>query len=186
MKLKMGKLKYKNERGEWTKKSEWSTEDELYQLIYGLVRAVKPRTCLEVGTFEGDATVAIATALKENGMGEVYTLDEKDFGTFDKLHTFENVFIIRGRSPQDIPENKYDLIFLDSGHSYTQVSRELSRVGSMLTDGGYILLHDVINEKWGKQVRQAIREFLEKNSEYTHIRVNSYNGLEIVQKGAKL
>ena len=69
MNFDKGKIQVKNDKGTWTKKENWSTEDEVYEFIYGMVRAVKPHVCVESGTFQGDGSVAIAEALIENNNG---------------------------------------------------------------------------------------------------------------------
>ena len=187
MKLEKGKILAKNDKGTWTKKANWSTEDEIYEFLYGLVRAVKPRLCLESGTFEGDGSVAIAEALLENNNGgKLYTIDEKDFGVKEKLGKYPNIEFVLAHAPQiftTLPLQNVEFIFLDSGHSYGQVLGELRVVDSLLAEQGYICIHDVLHSNWGEGSQKAIRDFMaETKNKYSYIYLTNYNGLGILQK----
>lgn len=168
----------------WKKRENWSSEVELYEFIFGLVRSVKPKMCLELGTFKGEATTSISLALAANEEGgKVITLDIKDFGQHEELRAFSNCEVIIGRSPHNIPKNIYDFVFIDSEHSYNQVLLELRTVDKMTESGAYILLHDVLNEKWGGNVQRAIDTFLkERTGRYEFMVIDTYNGLGIIKK----
>jgi predicted O-methyltransferase YrrM len=155
--------------------------------MYGLVRAVKPKLCLESGTFQGDGAIAIAEALRENANGgKLYTVDYKDFGTTDKLHQYENMIVVRGTSPQvfqTLDLKGLDFVFLDSGHDFGQVMRELRAIDSIIEPSGYILVHDVLHSNWGEGASKAIQDFMrERPNQYSYIYLTSYNGLGILQK----
>ena len=182
-----GKIKATNNKGTWTKKEDWSTEDEVYEFLYGIVRAVKPKKCLESGTFKGDGSIAIALALKENDNGGfLYTIDHHNFGASEKLKEYKNIAFISGTAPQvfqTIDLSELEFIFLDSGHDYEQVTKELYAIDSYLKVMGYILVHDVLHSNWGAGASKAIQDFIKQtNSEYSYIFLTSYNGLGILQK----
>ena len=44
-------------------------------LLYGLVRSMKPETCVEIGSARGKSACYIGIALNENGRGRVYAID---------------------------------------------------------------------------------------------------------------
>ena len=182
-----GKIKVTNSKGTWTKKENWSTEDEIYEFIYGMVRALKPQVCVDSGTFEGDGTVAIAEALKENrNGGKVYTIDHKNFGTTEKLGKYDNVVIVRGSAPNIIGTldiTKIDFAFLDSGHDFGQVTKELKFIDRYMTKTGYILIHDVLHGNWGEGAMKAMETFVaETKDRYHYIFLTNYNGLGILQR----
>lgn len=52
-----------------------AAEDEVADFIAALVRLVKPRRVLEVGTAYGHTSAKIGTALQANGFGELDTID---------------------------------------------------------------------------------------------------------------
>ena len=59
----------------YTCNSPVATENEVIDLLVGFVRALQPDYVLEVGAHEGDATVAIAKALRQNGQGAIYAYE---------------------------------------------------------------------------------------------------------------
>src|SRR5436305_12708587 len=44
-------------------------------LLYGLVRSMKPETCVEIGSARGKSACYIGIALAENGGGRLYAID---------------------------------------------------------------------------------------------------------------
>ena len=164
-----------------------ATGDEIYEFLYGLVRAVKPKLCLESGTFEGDGSIAISQALTENGdNGKLYTIDEKDFGAKERLTPYSNIEFVLARAPQifnTLPLKGVEFIFLDSGHSYVQVINELRVVDALLAPEGYICIHDVLHESWGAGSTKAIQDFIrESTNKYSYMYLTNFNGLGILQK----
>jgi len=61
--------------GRWTERDVYATENEVITLVAAFVTALQPDYVIEVGTYLGDAAVAIATALHENGQGHLDTLE---------------------------------------------------------------------------------------------------------------
>jgi predicted O-methyltransferase YrrM len=59
----------------WSCQDVDSTEDEVIELLGSLVRAIKPRICVEVGSHIGLASLAIAAALDQNGRGELHCFE---------------------------------------------------------------------------------------------------------------
>lgn len=64
---------------------DMSTEEEVLDLVYGLVRAVQPEVALETGTHVGDGAKRIGEALRANGHGRLYTF-ELDRGRWALAH----------------------------------------------------------------------------------------------------
>jgi predicted O-methyltransferase YrrM len=52
-----------------------STETEVIELLGALVRATKPKLCVEVGSHIGLASFEIGTALERNGRGELHCFE---------------------------------------------------------------------------------------------------------------
>src|SRR5215472_10241974 len=44
-------------------------------LLYGIVRSMKPSVCVEIGSASGQSTCYIGLALKENNSGMLYAID---------------------------------------------------------------------------------------------------------------
>jgi len=170
------------------KEHPWEIEPQVYPLIYGLVRAIKPSRVVETGTFTGKSTISIAKALKDNNHGFLWSIDIKDFGADkyleeEKLTKF--VKLIIAQSPQALEkvmfENLIDFVFLDNGHLYPTVSAELEITHKFLISKGYILGHDYRPEHKG--VFPAVNDFFEKHkNEYEKITITSENGFFIMRK----
>ena len=165
----------------------WASENETSEFLYGLVRLIKPENCLEIGTFEGDTAIAIGKALKDNNLGTLFTIDIKDFGQKENIENAKLSSIIEHYiGPSDLVADvlnhleQKDFIFIDDGHSYIDVSRDLETAHKLCINQGYIIGHDVIGIN---TVTQAYRDFLIKyKNQYENIILNSYAGLFILKK----
>jgi predicted O-methyltransferase YrrM len=165
----------------------WASEIETSDFLYGLVRLIKPEDCLEIGTFEGDASIAIGKALKDNNLGTLFTTDIKNFGQIkniedEKLLSIVECFIGSSERVSDVLNHlpPKDFIFIDDGHSYAEVTRDLEIAHKLCINESYIVGHDVIGID---TVTQAYRDFLIKHKDqYENIILNSYAGLFILKK----
>jgi predicted O-methyltransferase YrrM len=135
--------------------------------VYYLIRALRPRRVLEIGTNVGASTLHIAAAMKRNnedGKGEctLVTVDIADVN--DPSNGFwkqaglpcsprDNMaqlgmagcveFVVADSlSYFDRHADRYDFIFLDGDHAASTVYQELPRALKHLRAGGTILLHD--------------------------------------------
>jgi len=54
-------------------------DDGEAEVLYALVRAIKPNICLEIGTHRGFSTNYIIQALKDNGFGHLWTTDPFEY-----------------------------------------------------------------------------------------------------------
>lgn len=59
----------------WTTRDEQSSEDEVNEFLYALIRLIKPQFVVETGSYLGDGTIQIAKALKKNGRGRIMTCE---------------------------------------------------------------------------------------------------------------
>jgi len=136
--------------------------------IYYLLRALRPRLMLEVGTHVGASTVHAVAALRANRAadpGQVYRLTTVDildvndprsgpwarFGsTFSprdmiaRTGAAGDVVFVTSSSVSYLAngDTRYDLIFLDGDHSAVAVYQEVALASRLLNPGGVILLHD--------------------------------------------
>ena len=135
--------------------------------VYYLIRALRPRHVLEIGTNVGASTLHIAAAMKRNnadGKGEcnLVTVDIAD------VNDASNGFWKQAGLPRSPRDNmaqlgmagciefvvadslnyfdrhadRYDFIFLDGDHAASTVYQELPRALKHLRAGGTIMLHD--------------------------------------------
>ncbi len=131
--------------------------------IYHLIRALNPKTVLEVGTNVGFSTLHIAAALEANGSnGRITTVDITDvndpndqpwkgcgqaYAPRDMLAAGgygEMISFVAQSSLEYLSDckNKFDFIFLDGSHDADIVYQEVPKAIAALNEDGVILLHD--------------------------------------------
>ncbi len=155
-----------------------SLSPEAGWLLHGLIRNLRPRVVMEVGTFLSVSTHWIASALKENGDGGVIHCFD-DFGPIhkgpwrdaemlsgrqtwvtDRLTRAGLIDVVRfhpGNSTRTIVRAQDELraaggvqfAFIDGDHTYGGASQDLWATEPVLNTGGYVLLHDVFPDQCG-------------------------------------
>ena len=144
--------------------TEMSQEERAF--LFALVRGVKPRRVLEIGTAEGGSSLVMATAMEANGgAGRVYTIDPVPRIQFDTMLLHGRVDIVVGLSPHAIEDaaaradGPFDLVLIDGIHIYDQTKRDLAAALRHTAESAYVLLHDAFH--YG--VSEAIRETVESS-----------------------
>jgi len=107
--------------------------------VYYLIRHLRPRAILEIGTHVCASTVFFAAAQKANGIGTLTTVDVKDCRRDDIAAEF---VISDSLSYMRFTPHRFDFVFLDGDHGARTVYRELAAALRILSPGGYVLLHD--------------------------------------------
>ena len=124
------------------------------RILYALIRAMKPEVCVEVGTYRGYAACYIAEALRKNGKGHLYCID--DWSLTEHQHIYGDakdhfignithcgyedlITVIEGNSfDVDWPE-KVDFAYIDGWHSYAMVTEDFKRAA---TQGATVMCFD--------------------------------------------
>lgn len=124
-----------------------SVELEVGRFFYAFVLLTQPKTILETGVHKGYSTCLMASALKLlDNNGHVYCIDPTQI-----THLWENTDIdslitwiprISQESFDLVRDMKFDLLVLDSDHSYNTVMWELINFEKLLNIGGHIIMHD--------------------------------------------
>lgn len=188
----MNNIKLTKDGRTWTRNvarkypENWATETEVFDFLYGIVRMTKPERVLEIGTFEGDTAIAIGKALRENGVGNLITLDIKDFdqeANVKEAGLDKYVKCIKEKPDEflaQLSDNSFDMAFIDDGHSYDDCSRDLRNCHRLVKRFGYILGHDVLMING---VNLAYSAFLDAHkAQYHNLIVASYDGIFILKK----
>jgi predicted O-methyltransferase YrrM len=136
--------------------------------LYYLVRSLRPRTVLEVGTHVGASTVHIAAALaasRAEDPAQRYHLTTVDIVDVNDPTAkpwlelgskyspaelveqlgYSNLVTFKTQNSLDYLaecEERFDFVFLDGFHTATHVLHEIPAALARLAQGGYILLHD--------------------------------------------
>ena len=142
----------------------WGVNQGDRRALFHLMRGLRPRQVLEIGTHIGASTVHIAAALTltNSPASRLVTVDIVDmnhpvtqpwrsFGAnasprdlVQMAGVGEVVEFVTERSLDYLNrcEDQFDLIFLDGDHRATTVYQEVPRAARLLAPGGWILLHD--------------------------------------------
>ena len=136
----------------------WLADDEAWAL-HRLARDVPgpDPVAVEIGTWMGRSTIAIALAFAQRGAGTVIAVDHHGprrtgVDTWTHLHrnleqagVVEHVRPIRGMSVEvrgDI-NGPIDLLWIDGGHRYAQVIDDIDAWSDLLRPGARVAFHDV-------------------------------------------
>jgi predicted O-methyltransferase YrrM len=122
-------------------------EVEAGELLYGLVRAMKPERILETGTRLGAAAAYIGLALEENGRGMLTTIEiNPDYvqsarTLMRRLGVSEYVQCIAGDACLYRPSEPVDMLFLDTELQFRFA--DAVRLWPWLKPSGLLIIHDL-------------------------------------------
>ncbi|MFN5335119.1 MAG: O-methyltransferase [Bacteroidota bacterium] len=132
-------------------------------LLYQLVKFVKAKHILELGTSLGITTAYLSAA---NPKGEVITLEgatkiaDLASSHFQKLN-LQNIQLIRGNFDATLPallqksDKKYDLIYIDGNHTYEATVRYFTMLLPFTHEHTLIIFDDI---HWSKGMEKAWQE----------------------------
>lgn len=132
------------------------------RFAYDLVRFMKPRTFVELGTFNGTSFFSFCQAVKDGGLGtKCFAIDtwkgdphSGEYGEYVYEHVCEHVnqnfkeiaTLIRSTFDEALVEfadDSIDLIHIDGYHTYDAVSHDYRTWLPKLAPNGVILFHDI-------------------------------------------
>jgi predicted O-methyltransferase YrrM len=125
-----------------------------YRYLAALVKAVKPKQVVEMGSAGGASALMMLSTLPKDSMLYALTFPETE-GEFRFIkEDYPNLTLIRGdsRKLEDWPKNcklgKTDIWFIDTHHSYEQLHLEMNLYKPFFKKGAIILLDDIrLNEE---------------------------------------
>jgi len=131
-------------------------------LLYGLVRSLKPKVVVEIGSARGRSTCFIGTGLKENGAGKLYAIDPHTKTAWNDLESVDTFEILQGnlkklklesqveilRQTSDAAAagwtRQIDLLFIDGDHSYDGAMRDWELFSPFVQPFGSVVFHDTL------------------------------------------
>lgn len=132
---------------------------ELVSLCYAICRLLKPSKVVETGVANGLTSFSILRALKENGSGQLYSIElpplqpgaESWVGHLVPEFLRSQWILLFGASQYLLPQippvlEPIDVFVHDSDHSYWNQLREYRFVWPYLRPGGVLISHDVVND----------------------------------------
>ena len=141
----------------WSMFDGFTAEVEVLDFLYTLVRLTKPQRVLETGTWLGRSAIAIASALRDNGIGHLVTIelngeaaevaarniDDAGLTTFVTLRVADSLAI-------ELSET-YELALFDSDIPIRPA--EFCRFYDRLKPGAIVLFHDTAGSHIGSADR---------------------------------
>ncbi len=134
----------------------YSSQLEIEQLAYF---AVGRKNCLEVGSYLGKASIAIAMGAekvlcidtflavtdKHDKHGNLLQTGNCLPAFLNNIEGYENISYIQGLSEEIVPtleDESFDLIYVDGDHSYEGVKKDIICCWPKLKKGGLMVFHD--------------------------------------------
>ncbi len=126
----------------WTHRGDIATEGEVLELLYGLVRCLKPEVAVETGTYHGHGTEALSAALIANEKGHLWTVERDPFVYQPRERTTyvtaDSLEWARDQAPVNI-----DFAFIDCGLEDHRVE-VASALRWKMAANGVIAVHDTV------------------------------------------
>jgi len=170
---------------------------------YDLVRNLKPKKIVELGTHLGCSLFSLAQAVHDSKSKT--QLDAIDTWQGDKYSSFydEDIFLkvmeikrvcyprvkinlIRktfDQASKEYPNNSIDLLHIDGFHTYNDVKHDYITWFQKVRNNGIIILHDTAVKKWGFGV---YRVFSEAKKKFKTIEFTHSFGLGVIFKNPKV
>ena len=134
-------------------------------LLFGLVHAMRPTVCVEIGSARGQSACYIGMALKRMNHGHLYAIDPHEttaWNDVDPGDTYAElrrnlraagvdgrVTIVRSYSSDAAKDwtLPIDLLFIDGDHSYDGVRRDWDLFAHHVREFGLVVFHDTLWER---------------------------------------
>ena len=114
--------------------------------LYGLMRAIRPRLVVEVGTHKGFSTMFLAGAVRDNGFGRVVSLDVQDWGQQARLAArgFGAPWVecVIQSEETYVPSQPVEMLFHDGAHGGEAIVASLAHWEPYLAKGAVVLIDD--------------------------------------------
>jgi len=154
---KIGGFNHDPNTRRWPMGSMWEVEGKA---LYALIRAMKPRAVLEIGTWVGCSATHILEALAVNGKGRLVSIDTNgQSGDQIPLSLRKRWKLLEGRAEDVIPTvalTDIDLVFEDGPHGLENTAAILDAMRKHLAPS-LIISHDGAHFLVGANIREAYR-----------------------------
>ncbi len=146
-----------DDRPLWLKEMPYASQpgSDYYRWLWELGKRFHPERVLEIGIDKGASTLTLAAS---NPTGTVVSMDInpgacENARTIARHHEIKNLGILHQDSLKVVAfERPFDLLFLDSWHSFDQVYREYESYRPLVRPGGIILFDDI---RYSKEMEVA-------------------------------
>lgn len=170
----------------WTSRDVQSSEDEVSEFLGALVRMIKPRVVVETGCYLGDATIAMAKALKGCGrrLAKVVACDTDESRAkivMDRVieeKLFDNAVVstLTGLELIEKIGDTADFFFIDSSPEGAVRKAEIEMALDLARPGTLIAVHDTAPQ------HVSVRNAVESVEGAQKIYFNTPRGLTLLMK----
>jgi predicted O-methyltransferase YrrM len=147
--------------------TRWNAEEQLFILLYSLIKANKSKVIIETGVANGITTNAIMKALEESGInGELHSFDV--LPETNKAYVGGgnwNFHLLKGKNFHEQIKSavsllpKVDVWVHDSNHGYRWQKFEYSLALSVLSKNGILISDDIdASSAWGELAKTHFRK----------------------------
>jgi predicted O-methyltransferase YrrM len=174
-----------------------SIEIEYLELIRSFIFATKPEQVLETGPYMGYSTIALASALKENGFGSLTSIEidsnfiEKTRQNLIKFDPSLEVDLINLNSLDAIPNinKKFSFVLLDSGSNSKQLNLRIKELKilldlNMLLEDCIIFIHDT--SRFDERFIEFKKEINKITKKFSKIELDLSRGCTVIKYNKKL
>lgn len=135
----------------------WIVGPETGKFLAFLLRVIRPRLVLEIGTSVGYSALWMASALEKNGQGELWTIEshaeryERARGNIAESELLGRIHQVKGHAPEIFEElvlpGKVDFAFFDA----TKMEHQsyLEAVWPLLAPGALLAVDNVLSHRSG-------------------------------------
>jgi predicted O-methyltransferase YrrM len=136
----------------WGMENVMSMEREVQELLYGLVRALKPNLTVEIGSYEGGTAEVLGNAIEDNGFGFLMTIErepELAAKAQERCAHLQHVSVVNADA-LDVARSgalaDIDFLVVDGG-SHRDLEHQTFE--PLLAKEAVVVRHDVLSERWG-------------------------------------
>lgn len=141
-------------------------EERLF--LYALLRAIKPKVAVEIGTHRGLAATYMANALFDNFCANptpvkpiLHTTDPFDYEqatNLTKFHLLKDFVKVHHIPGKDLEVDNVDFLFVDGFHEEEHVLAEMEHFLPRLTENAVVIFHDCGGDNVQVGVNAAIKK----------------------------
>jgi len=148
-------------------------------ILSALVIALKPKVLVEIGTYVGASAIVMALAMKQNGFGKIYTVDQNDYNILTNAKDFgieKHIDFIHGKSQEFVNNFKLpiDMVFYDGEAAESTYSYHFNALRGKIKPGGIYVVHDYKTRSEGHQA------FL-KGIPNKYVVIDTQKGISLIQ-----
>lgn len=159
--------------------------------LYEIIFESKPEIVVEIGVGQAQSTRVILSALQENDYGKLISIDWKAriHKIPEVLHPYWKQITHNSHDKEALEElekelkgKKIDILLIDGDHSYGGAKEDFEKYTPFVKEGGYILMHDTVNQVEGVKDFWKEIKYPKVNLKYGRAARGIIPGMGIIEK----